>query len=195
MKRLILTPSLKPSGSRVLNYHVILLKYQQIPISVIMPPDEFASDLRSQSGSGWANPRGRDPFLLLKRQSAHSASILCVLAFPFGLHLLRIFSAMDKASASKPSLSAQERVELLRSELESIKATTARHKWEMLSIELQDIKDELADELQAGLKDAANLLGDLGKRIVALEQKVEGLTSALGKISDAMADAASKTAR
>jgi len=195
MKRLILTPSLKPSGSRVLNYHVILLKYQQFPISVIMPPNEFASNLRSQSGSGWENPRGRDPFLLLKRQSAHSASILFVLAFPFGLHLLRILSAMDKASASKPSLSAQERVELLRSELESIKATTARHKWEMLSIELQDIKDELADELQAGLKDAANLLGDLGKRIVALEQKVEGLTSALGKISDAMADAASKTAR
>jgi hypothetical protein len=196
MKRRPLTPSLKPSGSRALFYHVIFMKYQQIPIFAIMPPDEFTSGLRLQSGSGWANPRGRDPFLLFKRQPVHPVPIFSGYSFPFGLLLPRIFSAMDKkASASKPSLSPQERIELLRSELESIKATTAKHKWEMLAIEMQDIKDDLSDELQAGLKDAANLLGDLGKRLVALERKVEGLTSALGKISEATAEVSSKTDR
>jgi hypothetical protein len=100
---------------------------------------------------------------------------------------------MDKKpSASKPSLSPQERIELLRAELESIKATTAKHKWEMLAIEMQDIKDDLSDELQAGLKDAANLMGNLGKRLADLELKVEGLTNALGKISEATAEASKK---
>jgi hypothetical protein len=196
MKRRPLTPSLNPSGSRALKLHVINLKYQQIPISFIMPPDEFPSAQRLQSGSGWADPRGRDPFLPLKWQSAHLVLIFCVYSIPSGLLLLRIFSAMDKkASASKSSLSPQERIELLRTELESIKATTAKNKWEMLAIEMQDIKDDLSDELQAGLKDAANLLGDLGKRLVALERQVEGLTSALGKISDATAEVSSKKDR
>ena len=103
---------------------------------------------------------------------------------------------MDKnPSASKPSLSPQERIELLRAELESIKATTAKNKWEMLAIEMQDIKDDLSDELQAGLKDAANLMGNLGKSLAALELQVEGLTTALGKISDATAEASSKKDR
>nr|ADE75688.1 unknown [Picea sitchensis] len=55
-----------------------------------------------------------------------------------------------------------------------------------------DIKDELSDELQAGLKDATNLMGNLGKRLAALELQVEGLTTALGKISDATAEASKK---
>jgi hypothetical protein len=101
----------------------------------------------------------------------------------FGLLLFRSLCAMDKKpSTSKPNLSPQERIELLRTELESIKATTAKHKWEMLAIEMQDIKDDLSDELQAGLKDAAILMGNLGKRLAALEIQVEGLTTALGKI-------------
>ena len=43
-----------------------------------------------------------------------------------------------------------------------------------------------------GLKDAAILMGDLGKRLCKLEQQVEELTKALNKISEATAEAASK---
>jgi hypothetical protein len=100
---------------------------------------------------------------------------------------------MDKKdSASKPSLTPQERIELLRAELNSIKATTAKNKWELLEMEMQDIKDDLSDEIQAGLKDAANFMGDLGKRLCKLELQVEELTTALGKISEATAEASSK---
>jgi len=95
-------------------------------------------------------------------------------------------------SVSKPSLTPQERIELIRAELESIKASTAKNKWEMLAMEMQDIKDDLSDEIQAGLKDAANLMGDLGKRLCKLELQVEELTTALGKISEATAEASSK---
>ena len=95
-------------------------------------------------------------------------------------------------SASKPSLTPQESIELIRAELESIKASTAKNKWEMLAMEMQDIKDDLSDEIQAGLKDAANLMGDLGKRLCKLELQVEELTTALGKISEATAEASSK---
>jgi len=38
-------------------------------------------------------------------------------------------------------------------------------------------------------------MGNLGKRLVALELQVEGLTNALGKISDATAEASSKKDR
>lgn len=189
MQRRPITPSPSSSGSRVLKLHVTNQKYQQMPISFIMAPDEFPSAQRLQSGSRWADPRGRDLFLLLKVAVCSAISQLCVYSIPSGLLLLRIFCAMDKkASASKSSLSPQERIELLRTEMESIKATTAKNKWEMLAIEMQDIKDDLSDDLQAGLKDVANLLGDLGKRLVALERQVEGLTVALGKISDATAE-------
>jgi len=57
---------------------------------------------------------------------------------------------------------------------------------------MQDIKDDLSDELQAGLKDAAILMGNLGKRLAALEIQVEGLTTALGKISEVTAEASKK---
>jgi len=95
-------------------------------------------------------------------------------------------------SASKPSLTPQESIELIRAELESIKASTAKNKWEMLAMEMQDIKDDLSDKIQTGLKDAANLMGDLGKRLYKLELQVEELTTTLGKISEATAEASSK---
>jgi hypothetical protein len=196
MQRRPLTPSLNPSDSRALQPLVTKSKYQRIPISFIIAPDGLSSVLRSHPDSGWAIPWGSAPFFLLKWQPASLVLIPCGYLSPFGLLLLRIFSAMDKKpSASKPSLSPQERIELLRAELESIKATTAKNKWEMLAIEMQDIKDDLSDELQAGLKDAANLMGNLGKRLAALELQVEGLTTALGKISDATAEASSKKDR
>lgn len=185
-------PYPNPSESRALQPLVTNPEYQWIPISFIIASDGLSSVLRSISDSGWAIPWGSAPFFLLKRlsgfpifiPSGHSLS---------GLLLLSVLSAMDKKpSASKPSLSPQERIEQLRAELESIKATTAKHKWEMLAIEMQDIKDDLTDELQAGLKDAANLMGNLGKRLSALELQVEGLTNALGKISEATAEASKK---
>lgn len=43
-------------------------------------------------------------------------------------------------------------------------------------MEMQDIKDDLSDEIHTGLKDAANLMGDLGKRLSTLELQVEELT-------------------
>jgi hypothetical protein len=96
-------------------------------------------------------------------------------------------------SASKPGLTPKERIELIRAELESIKASTAQQKWEMLTMEMQDIKDDLSDEIQTGLKDTANLMGDLGKRLSKLEIQVEELTKALGKISEVAAEASSKS--
>lgn len=98
-------------------------------------------------------------------------------------------------SASKPGLTPKERIDLIRAELESIKASTARQKWEMLSLEMEDIKDDLTDEIQTGLKDSANMMGDLGKRLSKLETQVEELTKALGKISEATAEASSKSGR
>jgi chromosome segregation ATPase len=95
-------------------------------------------------------------------------------------------------SASKPTLTPKERIELIRAELESIKASTNQRKWEMLNMEMQDIRDDLSDEIQTGLKDAANLMGDLGKRLCKLEHQVEELTKALSKISEATAEASSK---
>jgi len=59
-------------------------------------------------------------------------------------------------------------------------------------MEMQDIRDDLSDEIQTGLKDAANLMGDLGKRLCKLEHQVIELTKALRKISEATTEASSK---
>lgn len=96
-------------------------------------------------------------------------------------------------SGSKTPLTPRERIELVRSELESIRASTNKQKWDILKFEMEDLKDELSDEIHAGLKDAANLMGDLGKRLCNLEQKVEELTTAFSKISEASAEAATST--
>jgi chromosome segregation ATPase len=95
-------------------------------------------------------------------------------------------------SASKPSLTPKERIELIKVELESIRVSTNQRKWEMLNMEMQEIREDLSEEIQTGLKDATILMGDLGKRLCKLEQQVEELTKALSKISEATAEAASK---
>jgi chromosome segregation ATPase len=96
-------------------------------------------------------------------------------------------------SGSKTPLTPKERIDLIRAELESIRASTNQRKWETLKFEMEDLKDELSDEIHVGLKDAANLMGDLGKRLCNLEQKVEELTTAFSKISEASAEAATST--
>jgi len=165
--------------------------------------DSDASALRSLFDSGWMNFGGKVPWFLKSGNLVPYSSLLRkfgpLILFPggslirFGLLWFRTLCAMEKKpSSSKSNLSPQERIELLRTELESIKASTAKHKWEMMAIEMQDIKDDLSDELQAGLKDAANLMGNLGKRLAALEVQVEGLTTALGKISEVTAEASKK---
>jgi len=95
-------------------------------------------------------------------------------------------------SASKPSLTPKERIELIKAELESIRVSTNQRKWEMLNMEMQELREDLTEEIQTGLKDAAILMGDLGKRLCKLEQQVEELTKALSKISEATAEEASK---
>lgn len=65
----------------------------------------------------------------------------------------------------------------------------------MLALEMEDIKDDLTDEIQTGLKDSANMMGELGKRLSKLETRVEDLTKALGKISEVTAEASSKAGR
>jgi chromosome segregation ATPase len=98
-------------------------------------------------------------------------------------------------SGSKTPLTPKERIDLIRAELESIRASTNQRKWETLNFEMQDLRDELSDEIHVGLKDAANLMGDLGKRLCNLEQKVEELTKAFSKISEASAEAATNTGK
>jgi hypothetical protein len=105
--------------------------------------------------------------------------------------LVLSISAMD--SGSQTPLTPKERIELIRGELESIRASTNQLKWDNLKFEMEDIKDELSDEIHAGLKDAANLMGNLGQRLCNLEQKVEELTTAFGKISEASAEATTST--
>lgn len=95
-------------------------------------------------------------------------------------------------SSSKPPLSPRERLDLIKSELENVRASTNQRKWEMLNIEIQELREEITEELQAGLKDVAILMGDLGNRLCKLEKQVEELTKALSKISDATAEAVSK---
>jgi hypothetical protein len=90
-------------------------------------------------------------------------------------------------------LMPKERLEWIRGELESIRAYTNQIKWDNLKMEMEDIKDELSDELQAGLKDTANLMGNLGQRLSNLEQKVEALTNAFSKIVEASAEATTST--
>jgi hypothetical protein len=96
-------------------------------------------------------------------------------------------------SESKTPRTPQERIEWVRAELESMRASTNQQKWDLLKFEMEDIKDELSDEIQVSLKDAANLMGDLGKRLCNLEQKVEELSIAFSKISEASAEAATST--
>jgi len=62
----------------------------------------------------------------------------------------------------------------------------------MLNMEMQEIRDDLLDEIQTGMQDADNLMGDLGKQLCKLEHQVEELTKALSKISEATAEATSK---
>jgi hypothetical protein len=97
------------------------------------------------------------------------------------------------ASDPKTPLTPRERLEWVRDELESLRASSNQQKWELLKLEMEDIKDELSDEIHVGLKDAANLMGDLGKRLCNLEQKVEELTTAFSKISEASAEAATSS--
>ena len=96
-------------------------------------------------------------------------------------------------SGSKTPLTPKEWIDLIRAELESIRASTNQQKWETLKFEMENLKDELSDKIHVGLKDAANLMGDLGKRLCNLEQKVEELTTAFSKISEASAKAATST--
>jgi len=192
-----INPSLKPNGSRALKLHMNNRTNRPIARSFIMMLDEKSPVQRLQSYSGWAAPRGFVPVSLHKGKKGLPALIFkCSLATLWSPPALNFFRAMDKKdSASKPSLTPQERIELLRAELNSIKATTAKNKWELLEMEMQDIKDDLLDEIQAGLKDAANFMGELGKRICKLELQVEELTMALGKISEATTEASSKKER
>jgi hypothetical protein len=194
MKTRHFNPFHKPAGSRALKLHVNNMTSRTNPRSFIMMLDEKSFAQRLQSDSGWADPRGRVPVPLQKWTLCLPVLIYkCMLVILWSPSVRDHFRAMDKMdSASKPSLTPQERIELIRAELESIKATTAKNKWEMLAMEMQDIKDDLSDEIQAGLKDAANLMGDLGKRLCKLELQVEELTTALGKISEATAEASSK---
>ena len=56
-------------------------------------------------------------------------------------------------SPSKPSLSPRERLDMLKTELKNVKATTNQGKWELLNTEIQNLREELTKDLQAGLKD------------------------------------------
>jgi hypothetical protein len=187
--------------SRVLQILVNNPSHQRISDLLHHHVDSDASALRSLNDSGRTMYGGKVPRVFINGSLAPSLSRLCkfdpLILLPGGsltrFLCSRPLCAMDKKpSSSKSNLSPQERIELLRTELESIKASTAKHKWEMLAMEMKDIKDDLTDELQAGLKDAANMIGNLGKRLVALETQVEGLTTALGKISEVTAEASKK---
>ena len=92
-------------------------------------------------------------------------------------------------------LTPKERLEWVRGELESLRAYTSQMKWDSLKMEMEDLKDELTDELHAGLKDSANLMGNLGQRLSDLEQKVEALTNAISKIAEASTEATSSTGK
>ena len=95
-------------------------------------------------------------------------------------------------SSSKPSPSPRERLDSLKIELESARATTNQWKWESLNNEIQDLREELTEDLQTGFKDVANTTGNLGQRLCKLEKQIEELVRAIDKISDAAAEAISK---
>jgi hypothetical protein len=103
------------------------------------------------------------------------------------------FTVMDPKGQTP--LTPRERLEWVRSELESMRAYTNQMKWDNLKTEMEDLKDDLTDELQAGLKDSANLMGNLGQRLSDLEQKVEALTTAFSKIAEASAEATTSTGK
>jgi len=108
-------------------------------------------------------------------------------------------SSVQRAQEMDPKgqtpLTPKERLEWVRGELESLRAYTSQMKWDSLKMEMEDLKDELTDELHAGLKDSANLMGNLGQRLSDLEQKVEALTNAISKIAEASTEATSSTGK
>ena len=95
-------------------------------------------------------------------------------------------------SSPKPSPSPRERLDSLKIELESARATTNQWKWVSLNNEIQDLREELTEDLQTGFKDVANTTGNLGQRLCKLEKQAEELVKAISKISDAAAEAISK---
>jgi hypothetical protein len=186
------SPSLNPFGNRALKLHVIHLKDRTISRTITVMGDEKSSaEIRIPNRI--EGNLEEAALLILKFGSEAVCSPHSPCCFGLKSVLASIQSDGIMESASKPGLTPKERIELIRAELESIKASTAQQKWEMLTLEMQDIKDDLSDEIQTGLKDSANLMGDLGKRLSKLEMQVEELTKALGKISEATAEASSKS--
>jgi hypothetical protein len=184
--------SLNPFGIRALELHVIRLKDRTNSSFIIVMGDEKSNaEICFRIGSKGI-PRRR-PCSSLNLVMRLSAPLIRIVVLSLQPVLATIQSDCIMESASKPGLTPKERIDLIRAELESIKASTARQKWEMLELEMQDIKDDLSDEIQTGLKDSTNMMGDLGKRLSKLELQVDELTKALGKISEATAEASSKS--
>jgi hypothetical protein len=54
-------------------------------------------------------------------------------------------------------------------------------RWDMLNKELKELREEIWEDHLTNMKDIAVSSGELGKRLVALEKKVEDLSKGLGK--------------
>jgi len=148
-------------------------------------------DLRSHStreehGQGQEGSRIKIPSLITISGTKLSEQVI-------GSKGVLVLSILVMDSGSQNPLTPKECIELIRGKLESIRASTNQLKWDNLKFEMEDIKDELSDEIHAGLKDTANLMGNLGQRLCNLEQKVEELTTAFSKISEASTEAATST--
>lgn len=181
-------------GNRAPELHVICLKDRTNSSSIICNRDGISNAEIWFTNRIEGNPEEEALFFLKFGKES-----VCYPHSQLRLSLQSVLATLQSncimESASKHGLTPKERIDLIRAELESIKASTARHKWEMLALEMEDIKDDLTDEIQTGLKDSANMMGELGKRLSKLETQVEELTKALGKISEATAKASSKSGR
>jgi len=98
------------------------------------------------------------------------------------------------ASSSAIAPSVEERLDQLHVELDGLRNTVqeqaskhtrlqkiGRNRWELLSLEFKELRTELVEEMQTNQKDAANLTGSLGNRLVNLEMKVEELIKGQSK--------------
>ena len=108
--------------------------------------------------------------------------------------------ASGSGSGDGSQRTIEARLTLIQTELENLRRITGQQEEKqcrlhkigndrrnMLNQELKEIREEIWEDHMTNMKDIAVSSGELGKRLIALEKKVEDLCKALGKTPKAEA--------
>ena len=96
--------------------------------------------------------------------------------------------------ASSSYLQIETRLGLIQQDLDEVKEAlirleakqtrmqkTGTSRWESMTQELKEIREEIFDDNMTNMKDIANITGGIGNRMAELEKKVEELLKDHGK--------------